>query len=160
MFKKLIVSAAALLAVGLLITGSVWAAPEKLTGEEKSTAVLVELSKPEENFSTFSDSCIVSGKSEQGVKLYIYIKPEYKDEYHKLMVDDEEVSWTVGVSGLFAKEIGLERDTLNKLLIYAEKENNFQIMKRDITVKSLTLKEVLKNEVIKIDEFISKILSK
>ncbi|MGE5474008.1 MAG: hypothetical protein ACM3UU_07280 [Ignavibacteriales bacterium] len=160
MFKKLILSAAAILVTGLLITGSVWAAPEKLTGEEKSTAALVELSKPEEDFSTFSDSCIVSGMSEEGVKLYIYIKPEGEEEYKKLKVDGEEVSWTVGVSGIFAKEIGLERDTVNKLLIYAEKESDFQIMKRDITVKNLTLKEVLKNEVIKIEEIITKILSK
>jgi len=159
MFRKLIVSVASIMITGLLITGAAWAAPEKLTGEEKSTAKLVELSKPEEDFSTFSDSCIVSGKSEQGVKLYIYIKSEDEDAYEKLKIDDEEVSWTVGVSGIFAKEIGLERDTVNELLIYAEKETDFQIMKRDITVKSLAIKEVLKNEVVKIEDLITKILS-
>ncbi|MGE5328180.1 MAG: hypothetical protein ACM3KR_01575 [Deltaproteobacteria bacterium] len=159
MFRKLIVSAATIIVTGLLITGAVWAAPEKLTGEEKSTAALVELSKPEEDFSTFSDSCIVSGKSEQGVKLYIYIKPDNQNTYEKLKVDDKQVSWTVGVSGIFAKEIGLERDKVNKILIYAEKESEFQIIKRAITVKNLAVKEVLKNEVIKIEEIITKILS-
>ena len=158
MFRKLIVSIVAIMVTGMLITGPTWAAPEKLTGEEKSTAKLVELSKPEEAFSTFSDSCIVSGKSEQGVKLYIYIKSE--DAYEKLKVDGEEVSWTVGVSGIFAKEIGLERNKVNKLLIYAEKETDFQIIKRCITVKNLAIKEVLKNEVVKIEELITKFLSK
>jgi len=100
----------------------------------------------------------VSGKSEQGVKLYIYIKSE--DAYEKLKVDGEEVSWTVGVSGIFAKEIGLERNKVNKLLIYAEKETDFQIIKRCITVKNLAIKEVLKNEVVKIEELITKFLSK
>jgi len=160
MFRKLIASAAAIIVTGLLITGAAWAAPDKLTGEEKSTATLIELSKPEEDFSTFSDSCIVSGKSEQGVQIYIYIKAENEDEYQKLKVDGEEVSWPVGVSGIFAKEIGLERDKVNKLLIYAEKETDFQIIKRAITVKNLTLKEVLKNEVIKIEDIITNILNK
>ena len=145
MFRKLIVSAAAIIVTGLLITGAAWAAPDKLTGEEKSTVALVELSKPEEDFSTFSDSCLVSGKAEQGVKLYVYIEKENQDTYEKLKVDGKEVSWTVGVSGIFLKEIGLERDEVNKLLIYAEKENDFQIIKRNITVKPNILKEILKN---------------
>lgn len=158
MFRKFIISVAAVMVTSLIITGTVCAAPEKLTGEEKSTAAFVELSKPEGD-STYSSSCSISGKSERGVKVHIYIKPDSKDVYEKQKVDDEEVSWTVGKSGLFAKEIGLERDKVNKILIYAEKEDAFQIIKKDITVKSLTIKEVLKNEVVKIEDLITKILS-
>lgn len=158
MYKRILLTVIVMTALVMLFSGVVLAAPDELTGDEKGTAKLVELSKPEQDFSTFSNSCVVSGKSKQGVKVTIYIKKSGKETYEKLMVDGEEVSWTVGASGIFAREIGLERDTVNKLLIYAEKDDDFQIIKREITVKNLILKEILKNEAVKIEDLISKIM--
>lgn len=157
MLRRIMLTVLALTACLIFTTGNVLAAPESLTGKEKSKAVLVELSKPDEDFSTFSDTCIISGKSEEGVRLVIYIGND-EDTYEKLTVDDEVVAWKVGVSGIFAKEIGLKRNAVNKIIIYAEKDNQFQIIKREITVKDLALKEVLKNEVVKIENLITKIL--
>lgn len=160
MLKKLIMMTAVSALLAALYASPVLAAPEKLTGEEKSTADLVELSKPEEDFSTFSNTCIVSGVSKEDVKLYIYIKNEDEDTYEKLIVDNKDVTWVVGPSGIFVREIGLERNTINRLLIYAEKEDDFQIILRNITVKNLSLKEILKNEVVRVEDIISRILNK
>lgn len=159
MLKRILMTIVLMMALVMFYTGAVMAAPDKLTGHEKSTASLVELSKPEENFSTFSDSCIISGKSTEGVKVTIYIKEDNKSTYEKLVSDDEKVSWTVGVSGIFAKEIGLERNDTNRIIIYAEKDSDFQLVKRKITVKTKTLKEILKNEFVKIEDVIGKIIS-
>ena len=73
-------------------------------------------------------------------------------------MDEEEVSWSVGVSGVFAKAIGLQRDKINNIIVFAEKDDKFQIIKRQITVKNLTLKQILKNEVVKIEDLINKVM--
>ena len=159
MYKKILLVAVTFTASVILFTGIVFASPLELPKDAKSTTKLVELSKPEEDFSTYSDLCQVSGTSKQGVKVTIYILKD-KDTYEKLIVDDDEVSWTIGVSGMFAKEIGLERDKVNKILVYAEKDGEFQVIKREITVKDLSLKEVLKNQVVKIEDLLSKIINK
>lgn len=160
MLKRILLTIAVMLVSVMFFAGTAMAAPVKLSGDEKSTASLVGLSKPEENFSTFSDSCIISGKSKHGVKITIYIKEKSKDPYEKLVADNEEVSWTVGVSGIFAKEIGLHKNKTNKLIIYAEKDDDFQLVKREITVKTRTLKQILKNEVVKIEDLFGKIITK
>ena len=159
MLKRILLTIALMTVLVMFYAGTAMAAPDKLTGDEKSTASLVELSKPEENFSTYRDSCTVSGKSKEGVKVTIYIRENSKDTYEKLVSEGEKVSWTVGVSGIFAKEIGLRKNAVNKIIIYAEKDSDFQLMKREITVKTQTLKEIFKNEVVKIEDLIGKIIS-
>lgn len=144
----------------MFFSGSVLAAPAKLSGEEKSTAKLVELAKPDDDYSTYSNFCIISGKSKQGVRITIYTYKETKDTYEKLIIEDKVVSWVVGASGVFVKEIELEKNKVNKILIYAEKDDDFQIIKREITVKSGTLKEILKNEILKIEDLLSKVVDK
>lgn len=148
-----------LAALGLMFCGTVAAAPDALTGDEKSTTKLIELSKPEDDYSTFSDSCQVSGTARYGVKITVYIKKNRENTYEMLKVNDGiPVSWTVGASGYFLKEIGLERDSNNKILVYAEKGDDFQIIKREVNVKRQTWKEVLKNGVVRFEDMVSRII--
>ncbi len=157
MRRKLFLTVAALTVLVIMFSGTALASPANLSGDEESTAALVELSKPEENFSTFNVFCHVSGTAEPGVKVTVYIKKSNKDTYEKLMVDGKEVTWEVGQPGLFIQTIELERDKVNRILIYAEKNDDFQIIKRKITVKKQTWKELLKNG-IKLEDLISKII--
>jgi hypothetical protein len=161
--KKLIITAATTLISVLLISAVGFASPERLAGDEKSTARLIELSKPEDDVSTFSDLCIVSGKARHGVKVTIYVKDSKDDTYEKLLTKSQDqdmvpVSWTVGVSGVFAKEIKLERNKVNDIIIYAEKDDECQIINRKITVKNLYLKQILKNGVVNLQGLINRII--
>ncbi len=158
MKSKLFLTVAALMVLVIMFSGTALASPASLSGDEEGTAALVELSKPEENFSTFSDLCHFSGTAEPGVKVTVYIKKSNGYTYEKLMMNEKEVAWEVGRSGYFLKEVELERDKVNRVLIYAEKDGHFQVIKRQITVKKLTLKELLKNGIVKIEDLVSKII--
>lgn len=157
MYRKIFVTVMVAMALMILLSGMSSAAPGTLAGDETSTAKLIELYNPEENYSTYNDSCVVSGKSKQGVKVTIYIRKS-NGTYEKLKVNNEEVSWVVGPYGKFAYEVELERDSTNHLIIYAEKNYQVQIIKRKVTVNNLALKEVFKNEVVKIENLFSKII--
>ena len=163
MFRKLMLTATITMISTVFISSIGFAAPMKLTGDEKSTAKLIELSKPSEAVSTFSDLCIVSGKASHGSKITIYVKDEKDDTYEKLITKTQNqqravVSWSVGMSGVFAKEIQLERDKTNEIIIYAEKNDECQIIKRNVTVKNLALKELLKNGVVNLESLINRII--
>jgi hypothetical protein len=138
------------------------AAPKEISGDIKSTSEVLWLSKPEDNISTFSTSCIISGVASPGAVVTVYIQTnEQIDKYEKLIIDNEELSWEVGPSGMFVKEITLKSGKVNRIMIYAEKDEvNFQVVKREITVKESNLKELIRNGAIKLEEFINKIFSK
>jgi hypothetical protein len=145
-----------------LLTVPAMAAPDTITKNMKSTSEILWLTKPEAEVSTFSTSCIISGVASPNTNITIYIKDENtKDTYRKMIIDDEELSWSVGASGMFIKEISLQPNIVNDIIVYAEQdENNYQVEKRTITVKDDSIKEALKNGAIMIEDFITKIFNK
>jgi len=144
------------------------AAPNVLTEEKGNTNSLFELKKPEEDISTFNDTYIIMGKALEGTVITVYEETDAdKGEYEPMLIDDEEVSCEVGCSGYFAREITLKRaeneDMINRIAVYGEHEDKetgeklYQVLQREITVKNASLKDVLINSVVKIEDFISKL---
>lgn len=162
MIKKLNkVVYATVICIGLF-SFNVFAAPEKLSANIKPTAELLNVLKPENNISTYSDTSIISCIAKPGSTVTVYVQSlEDEEVYIPLVVDKEIVSAKVGPSGMFMAEIPLDRDIINKILVFAEKsDKDYDLAKREITVKNQTTKEKLKNITVKIEDFIGNLFNK
>ncbi|MCX7924094.1 MAG: hypothetical protein N3B21_19105 [Clostridia bacterium] len=114
----------------------------------ETSQFLVNITRPEGNESTFKKSYVICGNtSEQGVVVELYRFDESSKSYEPYENTDGESNWKIGISGIFMKEVQLDKGA-NDIMIIAYKESNAdkkQVNRFTITVLDEGIKEKIKN---------------
>lgn len=116
------------------------AAPEFLGSSYVGTVdYLVDILNPD-SFSTATSNsvCVVSAAAKAGTNVAIYMYDASTGMYRKINTYFNGVKFeetAVGASGLYARQV-LLREGLNKILVYAQKDNAIQTTRLEVTLLS------------------------
>lgn len=136
--KKIIALVLCLIVMSLPLTSL--AAPEFLGSSYVGTAdYLVDILNPDSFSTTTSNSvCVVSAAAKAGTNVAIYMYDVSTGMYRKINTYFNGVKFeetAVGASGLYARQM-LLREGLNKILVYAQKDNAVQTTRLEVTLLS------------------------
>ncbi len=134
MKKKLTIALCLVLALTSILSAAAFAAPTKIsenaTGNSDS---LITIKKPANLTATTSErTYTVTAAGKPGVEVTVYRKSKLDGQFYRVFQNGYFLSGTIGASGVYVVSIELI-DGGNKMLVYAENENERQIIKIDIT---------------------------
>lgn len=125
---------------------SCFAAPEYIEPTEQSNATnLVVITNPPSISSTTQRGVVFCGYGEAGAKVTFYIYDATINKYKQILTNNAPTSLDVVYqSGLFWKKIEFSGGN-HKVIVYAEKDGRYQIVKREINVLNPSLSDKIKN---------------
>ncbi len=124
------------------------AAPETVSPSAVSTASnLVVITNPPYFTSTTQKGVVFCGYGTPGTKITFYIYSN--DTYSPILSGDEPVTVTVNASGVFWKKVNFTTG-VHKVIVYAERNGAYQIVKREINVLGYSLADKMKDYTINI----------
>ncbi len=134
MKKKLTIALCLVLALTSVLSAVAFAAPTKIsenaTGNSDS---LITIKKPANLSATTSErTYTVTAAGKPGVEVTVYRKSKLDGQFYRVFQNGYFLSGTIGASGVYVVSIELI-DGGNKMLVYAENEDERQIIKIDIT---------------------------
>jgi len=144
MLKKLTVIF--IVASALCCSLIVFAAPDTIYSSDiGNSSNLIAISNPDAQYSsTFDKSYVISGYGNEGVRVYLYIGSG-NGTYYLQKYDGIPVSWTIGASGLFMRQIKLSKG-INYILLRAEASyGSYQNTKRNITQLNQSFLDIIKS---------------
>lgn len=134
MKKKLLTSICLLMAISMLSAVCAFAAPYSLSQwAQGNSNSLIYIKKPASHSATTSErTYTVTTAGRSGVQVTIYRKNIYDGNFYKVYQGGYLLSGTIGASGVYVVSIEL-REGGNKMRVYAENNNERQIIDIDIT---------------------------
>ena len=125
---------------------SCFAAPEYIEPTAQSNATnLVVITNPPSISSTTQRGVVFCGYGEAGAKVTFYIYDANIGKYKPIISNNTFASLDIVYqSGLFWKKIEFTGGN-HKVIVYAEKDGRYQIVKREINVLNPSLSDKLKN---------------
>ena len=132
--------------VALLCPVITYAAPTTLSVDAGSTSSnLIVITNPPSFSSTSQGGVVFCGYGSKDTKVTLYLFNSTIQCYEKMNV----TSSTINDSGVFWKKVNLSNG-LNKILIYAEKGNSHQVVRREVTVTSSSFSQRIKDYTVNI----------
>ncbi len=146
MKKKLIATLCLTLALLTLFSLAAFAAPTKISEDYSgNTDSLLTVKKPATLSATTSErTYTVTAAGKPGVEVTVYRKSKLDGQFYRVFQNGYFLSSTIGASGVYVVSIEL-LDGGNTMLLYAENENERQIIKIDITRLSKTQLDRINN---------------
>jgi len=124
------------------------AAPSAISPNAVSTASnLVVITNPPYFTSTTQKGVVFCGYGTPGTKITFYTYQN--DAYVPVTSGGAPVTVTINASGVFWKKINFTTGA-HKVIVYAEKNNSYQIVKREINVLGYSLSDKMKDYTINI----------
>jgi len=146
MKRKICLTLCLVLALSTILSVGALAAPTKVSeGETGNSTSLITIKKPASLQATTSErTYTVTAAGRPGVDVTIYRKSKLDGQFYRVFQNGYFLSGTIGASGVYVVSIELI-DGGNKMLVYAENENERQIIKIDITRLSKTQLDRINN---------------
>lgn len=134
MKKKLTKVLCLTLALLSILSAVAFAAPTKLSEDATGNSdSLITIKKPANLTATTSErTYTVTAAGKPGVEVTVYRKSKLDGQFYRVFQNGYFLSGTIGASGVYVVSIELI-DGGNKMLVYAENEDERQIIKIDIT---------------------------
>lgn len=134
MKKKLIGTVCLVIALSIFMSVCASAAPYSLSQwDTGNTDSLIYIKKPAALSATTSErTYTVTAAGKSGVDVTIYRKSNFDGNFYKVYQGGYLLSGTIGASGVYVVSIELLEGE-NKMRVYAESENERQIINIDIT---------------------------
>lgn len=134
MNKKLTIALCLALALTSLLSVVAFAAPTQISPDATgNTDSLITIKKPASLTATTSErTYTVTAAGKPGVEVTVYRRSKLDGQFYRVFQNGYFLSGTIGASGVYVVSIELI-DGGNKMLVYAENENERQIIKIDIT---------------------------
>ena len=143
------------LILSLMLISSSFAFLEVLPADFGSSAELMEVLNPElDKVNSSSETYLLSCLAEPDTEITVYERLD-RELYVPMTIDNEAISSVVGASGMFMFDITFEPDSVNDIVIYAEKDGKYQTVHKTITIKE---EEPVKRNILSIKEFVLEIL--
>lgn len=146
MKKKLTIALCLVLALTSILSAATFAAPTRISGNATGNSdSLITIKKPANLTATTSErTYTVTAAGKPGVEVTVYRKSKLDGQFYRVFQNGYFLSGTIGASGVYVVSIELI-DGGNKMLVYAENENERQIIKIDITRLSKTQLDRINN---------------
>ena len=121
------------------------AAPAYLPANAGSnTSNLVVITNPPSFSTTTQKGVVFCGYGSSGTTVTLYLFNATSQRYEKMMVYGVPVTSSINASGVFWKKADLPGG-LNKVLVYAEKGNYHQVVRREVSVLNSSLVDKIKD---------------
>lgn len=147
MKKKLITAVCLTLALLTVFSLAAFAAPTKISENYNSgnSDSLLTVKKPAALSATTSErTYTVTAAGKPGVEVTVYRKSKLDGQFYRVFQNGYFLNSTIGASGVYVVSIEL-LDGGNTMLLYAENENERQVIKIDITRLSKTQLDRINN---------------
>lgn len=134
MNKKITIALCLALALTSILSVVAFAAPSQISPDATgNTDSLITIKKPASLTATTSErTYTVTAAGKPGVEVTVYRRSKLDGQFYRVFQNGYFLSGTIGASGVYVVSIELI-DGGNKMLVYAENENERQIIKIDIT---------------------------
>lgn len=110
---------------------------------DSDSSSLVVITNPPSFSSTTQKGVVFCGYGSAGTTVSIYLFNTTTQRYEKMYVYGNPVSTTINASGVFWKKVDLPNG-LNKVLVCAEKDGAYQLVRREVSVLSSNLADRIK----------------
>ena len=123
------------LILSLILVSSSFAFLEALPADFGSNAELMEVLNPElDKVNSSSETYLLSCLAEPDTEITVYKRLD-RNLYVPMTVDNEAISSIVGASGMFMFDITFEPNSVNDIVLYAEKDGDYQTVHKTIIIK-------------------------
>lgn len=132
---------------------SVSAAPQSIPANVSLSGNLITITNPPAFSTTTQKGVVFCGYGKGGTTLYFYEYNSANNTYAPILSNGDHVSVTINNSGVFWKKINFDSG-YHKVVIFAEKGNETQAVKREINVISPAIADKIRGFTLNINDLV------